>query len=106
MNLIHRQIQIGLVSFHDKEGKECSKKRSDEISGHSKIITRSHKHHYSPPHVGRSSYSYKESRSIPYMSPVKNHKTRHVQDELQGEIKKIKPLNFDGENKKGEQVES
>ena len=40
------------------------------------------------------------------MSIVKHHKIRHAKNELQGELRKIKPCTFDGENKKGEDAEA
>jgi hypothetical protein len=36
------------------------------------------------------------------MSPIKHQRRRHGSYILQGEMKKMKPPSFDGENKKGE----
>ena len=40
------------------------------------------------------------------MSPTRHHKRRHVKGDLQGELRKIKPPTFDGDNKKGEDAEA
>jgi hypothetical protein len=40
------------------------------------------------------------------MSPVRQHKRRIGVDELQGEMRKIKPPTFDGEHKKDEDAEA
>jgi hypothetical protein len=57
-------------------------------------------HHHSPKHSFRKVHS----KSIPF--PVKKHKRRTRVDKLQGEMNKIKVPNFDGENKKDENVET
>ena len=63
LNFLYKQMQFGSNSFHDKEDREKSKKRSYERSKHSKSATMSPGHCVSPPHVTRRSYSSKESRS-------------------------------------------
>lgn len=40
------------------------------------------------------------------VSPVRHQRRRHEREELQGELRKIKPPTFDGENKKGDDVKS
>ena len=40
------------------------------------------------------------------MSPRRHQKRIHVEEVLQGELSKIKPLTFDGENRKGEDFEA
>ena len=47
-----------------------------------------------------------ESRSSPEKSLGKLRRRRHKRDELQGEVKKIKPLIFKGESEKGEDAEA
>jgi hypothetical protein len=49
-------------------------------------------HHHSPKHSFRKSHS----SSSPY--PIKKHKKRTGVDEIYGEMNKIKPPTFDGEN--------
>jgi len=40
------------------------------------------------------------------VSPFKYQRRRHRKSQLQGELKKIKPPTFDGENKMGEDIEA
>ena len=40
------------------------------------------------------------------MSPVRHQRRIHEKEELHGEMRKIKPSTFDGENKRGEDAES
>ena len=40
------------------------------------------------------------------MSPVRHHKRRHVKDDMKGELRKIKPPTFEGNNNKGEYFEA
>jgi hypothetical protein len=40
------------------------------------------------------------------MSPIRNQRRRYGSDSLQGELRKINPSLFDGENKKGEYEKS
>ena len=44
--------------------------------------------------------------SSPKVSPVRYQRRRHEKEELNGEVRKIKSPTFDGENKRGEDVES
>jgi hypothetical protein len=59
----------------------------------------SRNHHHSPMHSNKRAHS----RSSP--SHVRKHKSSGV-DELRGEMNKIKPPTFDGENKKDEDAET
>jgi hypothetical protein len=54
----------------------------------------------------KKSYTSEESKNILEVSPIRHQRRRHEQDNVQGEIGKIKPTTFDGENKKGEDVEA
>jgi hypothetical protein len=66
------------------------KRRTRSVSRH---------HHHSPRHSNKK----ENNNSSP--SPVRNHRRFGV-DELRGEMNKIKPPTFDGENKKDEDVET
>ena len=44
--------------------------------------------------------------SNPEVSPVRHQRIKYEKEELHGELKKIKPPTFDGEKKRGEDVES
>jgi hypothetical protein len=50
--------------------------------------------------------SFKRENIIPLLSHDRKHKRRFGVVELQGQMNKIKPNNFDGENKKYEDVET
>jgi hypothetical protein len=58
-----------------------------------------HHHHYL-----RNYTRGEHSSSSP--SPIRKNKRRSRVDEIQGEVNKIKPLTFDGEHKKDEDVET
>jgi hypothetical protein len=84
----------------DKENdsrKSRSHKSLDE-KGRTKSVSRHH--HHSPRNSNRRS----PSSSIP--SPVRKHKKRSGVDELQGEMNKIEPPTFYGENEKDEDAET
>jgi hypothetical protein len=51
-------------------------------------------------------YSFGRARNSSSPSPVRNHKRRIGVDELQGEMNKIKPHTFDGEDKKDEDAQT
>jgi hypothetical protein len=40
------------------------------------------------------------------VSPLRRKKRRHEEDILQGELRNIKPPNFNGEHRKGEEAEA
>jgi hypothetical protein len=40
------------------------------------------------------------------VSPIRKQRRRPESDILQGELRKLKPPNFDGEHRKGEEVEA
>jgi len=80
----------------DKENN--SRKSGSHRSHDERRITRSvgiH-HHLYPRHLTRRAHS------ISILSYVRKHKRNSGVDELQGEIKKIKPPTFDGEHKNDE----
>jgi hypothetical protein len=65
-----------------------------------------HQHHHSPGNSTRRAYACSRSESIPSMSLLDIRGGDMGQDSLQGELRKIKPPSFDGENKKGEDAEA
>jgi len=70
----------------------------------SKGDSKSKKCRYSSLSSGDSSDSSEESRSSPDRSS--RRKRRHRKDELQGELKKIKPHMFKGDSEKGEDADA
>jgi len=81
---------------HDKRDDHEGSRQSRSVS---KI-----QHNHSPGHSTKSTYACSRSTNNPSMSLVRHQRRRHRLDSLQGELKKIKPPSFDGENKKGEDV--
>jgi hypothetical protein len=83
--------------------KENESRRSETHKSHDKRrITKSvgrHHHHYAKNSTNRA---HRSSSS----SLVRKHNKRYRVDELQGEMKKIKPPTFNGEHKKDEDVET
>ena len=67
---------------------------------HSKSASRDRKHHYSPSPPRKEYYSSKDLMRGLEVSLVGNQRTRHKKQELHGEIRKIKPPTFDGQNKR------
>ena len=54
----------------------------------------------------KKGYVSSSIESSPERSPMRYKKRRFTQDELVGELRRIKPPNFDGEAKQGEDVEA
>ena len=54
----------------------------------------------------RINHAWSGPRISPSVSHVRKQRIRHEEDILQGELEKIKPQTFNGENMKGEYVES
>jgi hypothetical protein len=63
-------------------------------------------HHHSPRKFTRIYNGSLGPRSNPSVSTMRRQRRRPKGDILQGEIRKIKPLNFNGEHKKGEETEA
>jgi hypothetical protein len=64
------------------------------------------KHPNSPGNSTRKTYAHSRSLSSPSISPIRNQRRIHGSNILQGELRKIIPPSFDGEKKKGEDVEA
>jgi hypothetical protein len=84
----------------DKENGSCKSgsHRSFDEKGRSRNARRHH--HHSPRHSNRRAPNRSSS------SPVRKNQKRSRVDEPQGEMNKIKPPTFDGENKKDEDVKT
>ena len=106
LNMLLRQMKMGSTSIQEKEGREGLWKRSHERYEHSIFATISHKKWYSPHYAIKKSYTIEDSSNNPEMSLVAHHKIRYVDKNMQWELKEIKPPTFDGEHKKGEDVEA
>jgi hypothetical protein len=62
-------------------------------------------HHHSPRQSTNKTHASLGPWRNPSVSPIKRLRIRHEEDILQGEIRKIKPPNFNGEHMKGEEAE-
>jgi hypothetical protein len=64
------------------------------------------RHHHSPRQYTRRSHPSSGIGSNPSVSHVRREMRRPEADILQGELRKIKPPNFNGEHRKGEEVKA
>jgi hypothetical protein len=62
--------------------------------------------HHSPRKSTRRNHESSWPQSNPSVSPIWRQRRRPKEDILQGELRKIKPPNFNGEHRKGEEVEA
>jgi hypothetical protein len=73
--------------------------------GNGKKLRSMRRHHHSPRKYTRRDHASSRPGSSPSVSLVRRHRRRLEGDILQGELGKIKPPNFNGEQRKGEEVE-
>jgi hypothetical protein len=106
-NQVNKYLSTEQSSSANKVETSISHGRRDDHEGYrwSRSINR-HRHHHPPEHSNRRSYALSRSASSPSMCPVRSKRWRHGSHSLQGNLRKIKPRSFDGENNKGEEVES
>ena len=62
--------------------------------------------HHSPRHSTRRTHASSGPESIPSVSHVQRKWRRPEENILQGELRKIKPLNFNGDHRKGEEAKA
>lgn len=72
----------------------------------SRSASRDQNHHYSPSHPRKEYYSSEGPTSSLEVSPIRHQRRIHEKEKFHGELKKTKPPTLDGENKRGEDVES
>jgi hypothetical protein len=99
-------VKNGSRSRHDKEGKPHAIRDNYKGYSHSGSASRALRHHYSPTHSSMKFYAHEESRSNPEVSHVGHQRRRYESDILQGELRKINPPTFDGENRKGDDAKT
>ena len=107
------QIQVNkdsstkqVASARQVEASGSRDKREDHGGSRRTRSVGRHRHHHSPGHYIRREDVHLRSESSSSVSPIKNQRRRPEADILQGELRKIKPPSFDGENRMGEDVES
>jgi hypothetical protein len=76
------------------------------IMGMEDIQRSMRRHHHSLDKFTRRAHASLGIGSIPSVSPVRRQRTRPEENILQGEIRKIKPLNFNGEHRKREEAKA
>lgn len=111
LNMIQQQVNKYSVTKKETSAMQVktlrSHNRRDEHRGFrkSRSVSRNRCHH-SRGNLTRTKYMHSRLEIIPSMSPIKNYMMRHGSDNLQGKMRKIKPLSFDGDNRKGEYAEA
>jgi len=94
-----------LNEIQRKIDSDCKKrKESRKEKKHSRSVSRSNKSRYSSPSLGESLDSLKESRGS--LDRSLGRRRKHRKDELQGELRKIKPPIFKGDSEKGEDAQA
>jgi hypothetical protein len=106
LNQLQKKVRVGVSSRHEERGRSHVRRDNYRGSNHSRSVSRTHIPHHSHFYSTRKAHLSEESQSIPKVSPIKNQRRRHELDNLQGELRKLKPPFFDGENKKGEEAKS
>jgi hypothetical protein len=92
LDMIEKKVDKETDSSKSKDHRSHAKKEESRSVGRH--------HHHSPRH------SVRREESSPSLSPVRKHRRSSGVDELQGEMRKIKPPTFDGEHKKDEDAEA
>lgn len=98
--LVHNLNEIQRQMNYDSRKRKESRKEKK----HSQSVSKSKKSRYSSPSPGESSDPSKESRSS--LDRSSRRRRKHRRDELQGELKKIKPPILKGDSEKGEDFET
>ena len=92
-------------SGHRKGRKGHSRKESPKEHKRSRNASKRRREHHSSSPSRKDFDSFEESMRNLDRAPSKR-KRRYINDELQGELRKIKPPNFNGESEKGEGAEA
>jgi hypothetical protein len=99
-------FNLKLMKIPDRIEKKLDKKSGSSKSGSHKSpeekerLRSGGRHHYHS-----QNHSHRRSHSSSSPSPIRKHR-RYGVDELKGQMNNIKPPTFDGEHKKGEDVET
>jgi hypothetical protein len=64
------------------------------------------RHRHSPGKSTRRAHAYSGPERSPSVSPIRRLRIRPESYIFQGKLRKLKPLNFDGEHRKGGEVET
>jgi hypothetical protein len=109
LNMLQKQVNKDSGTKQATSARQVSTSRShrkrDDHGNDRKSRSMSRCHH-SPRHSTRRTHASSGPGSSPSVSHVQRQRRRPEADILQGELRKIKPPNFNGEHKKGEDVEA
>jgi hypothetical protein len=105
LNQLHRETKKGSCSRHEEGGRQHERRDNYKGASYSRSASRTHRQH-SPPHSTRKFYASEDSISSLEVSPIRHQRRRHELDNLQGELRKLRPPSFDGEREKEDDVEA
>jgi hypothetical protein len=111
LNMLQNQVNKDSGTRQETSARQVEVSRShDKSDDHggsiqSRSVSR-HQHCHSPGNLTRREYVCSRSKSSPSISLVRHQRRIHGSKKLQGEVRKIKPPSFDGENKKEEDAEA
>jgi hypothetical protein len=109
LNMLHKQVHKDYGTKQAASARQVSTSRSHNKSDdhgndrHSRSMSR---HHHSPRQSTRRTHASSGIGSNPSVTPIQRKRRRPEAGLLQGELKKIKPPTFNGEHRKGEEVEA
>jgi len=108
LNMFHRKFNKDSgtkqeTSFRQVTASRSHSKRDDH--GNDKQSRRMSRHHQYPRESTRRTHAFSGLGSNPRVSHVWRKRRRPEANLLQGELRKIKPPTFNGEHRKGEEVE-
>jgi hypothetical protein len=102
---LQRKTKRGSNSNEDEEGRYHERRDNHMKDGYSRSARKTHRSH-SLPYSTRRYYASEDSMSIPEVSHVRHQRRRHEVDNLKGELRKLKPLSFDGEREREDNAEA
>jgi hypothetical protein len=109
LNMLHKQVSKDSGTKKVASGIHVSTSRShrkrDDHRNDRKSISMS-RHHHSPKNSNRRTHAISRPGKAPSVSHVWSKRRRPEVDILQGEIGKIEPPTFNGEHRKGEEVQA
>jgi hypothetical protein len=106
--MLHKQVNKYSGTKQASSTRKVSTSRPHskrEYHGNDRKSRSMNMHHHSPRNSTRITHARSGPRSIPSVSPVWRKRRRLEANNLQGEIRKIKPPTFNSEHRKGEETE-
>jgi hypothetical protein len=109
LNMLHKQVnkESGtkqVVGARQVSTSRSHRKRDDH--GNDRKSRSMNKHHHSPKQSTIRTHASSWPRSNPNVSHIRRQRRRHEENILKSELMKINPPNFNGEHRKGEEVEA